>query len=279
MRIDSHHHLWRYDRREYPWINEGMSVLRRDYLPADLKEQIDQAGIQGTVAVQARQTLEETRWLLRLAAEHPFIVGVVGWVPLVDPDIERVLAEFAGQTMLRAVRHVLQDEPDDELMRSADFHRGIRQLAPAGLVYDVLIYSRHLASAIEFVDRHPDQSFVVDHIAKPTIAKGSFDREWAGRIAELARRDQVTCKLSGMATEVRDLEWSTELIRPYFEAVLDAFSPSRLMFGTDWPVCLLSCGYTQWVKTVEELIGSLSTDDQARIMGLTAARVYGVDND
>jgi len=277
MRIDSHLHLWRYNSLEYPWINDGMSILRRDYLPADLKDQIDQAGIQGTIAVQARQTLEETRWLLELARARSFIVGVVGWVPLVDADIDRVLAEFSGETKLRAVHHVLQDEPDDALMHHADFHRGISRLAAAGLVYDVLIYARRLASAIEFVDRHPRQPFVIDHIAKPVIARMSFDRLWAGQTREFARRDHGACKLSGMATEVRDPEWTTETIRPYFETVLDAFGPDRLMFGTDWPVCLLRCGYRQWVSAAEELISSLSTSDQARIMGLTAGRVYGLD--
>ncbi len=277
MRIDSHHHLWRYDSLEYPWISQGMSVLKRDYLPADLKDQIDQAGIQRTIVVQARQTIEETRWLLELARAHSFIVGVVGFVPLVDAGIDRVLVEFSGETKLRAVRHVLQDEPDDALMHDAEFNRGIGKLAPFGLVYDVLIYGRHLASAIEFVDRHPRQPFVVDHIAKPTIVRATFDRLWAGQIRELARRDHVACKISGIATEVRDAEWTTELIRPYFDTVLDAFGPDRLMFGTDWPVCLLRSSYRQWVTTVEELIGGLSTSDQARIMGDTARRVYGID--
>ncbi len=266
-----------YDSVEYPWIDEGMSVLRRDYLPIDLKDQTDQARIQGTIAVQARQTLEETRWLLELPRAHSFIVGVVGWVPLVDPDVDRILAKFSGETKLRAAQHVLQDEPDDALMHHADFHRGISRLAPLGLIYDVLIYAGHLASAIEFVDRHPRQPFVVDHIAKPAIAGGRFDQAWADKIRELARRDHVACKLSGMATEVRDPEWTTEIFRPYFETVLEAFCPVRLMFGTDWPVCLLRCGYRQWVSAVEELTSSLSTSDQARIMGLTASRVYGLD--
>jgi L-fuconolactonase len=277
MRIDSHHHLWRYNSAEYPWINESMSVLRRDYLPADLKVQIDGAGIQATVAVQARQTLEETRWLLELANAYSFIAGVVGWVPLVDPDIDQILGEFAGETKLRAVRHVLQDEPDDELMHHADFHRGIGRLAQFGLVYDVLIYARHLATAIEFIDRHPRPPFVLDHIAKPVIALTPFDQEWASQIRELARRDHVACKLSGMATEVRDPEWTSETFRLYFETVLDAFGPDRLMFGTDWPVCLLRCEYHQWVATMEELISELSASEQARIMGLTAERVYGLD--
>jgi L-fuconolactonase len=277
MQIDSHHHLWRYKRDEYPWITEDKNTLARDYIPDDLKVLIDQAGIDGTVVVQARQTLEETRWLLGLAKSHPFIRGVVGWVPLIDGNIENALAEYAGETKLKAVRHVLQDEADDAFMLRQDFNRGISCLAKVGLVYDILIYARHLPNTIEFVDRHPMQPFVLDHIAKPVISVALFEQQWADQIRELARRDHVVCKFSGVATEVRDPEWSADLIRPYFNAVLEAFGPGRLMFGTDWPVCLLKSSYGRWVATVRELIRDLSQDEQTQIMGLTASRVYGLE--
>jgi L-fuconolactonase len=277
MQIDSHHHLWKYDPQQYPWITEENRALARDYLPADLEPLIARASIDGTIVVQARQTLEETRWLLELAKSHPFIRAVVGWVPLIDPDIEDVLAELAGETKLQAVRHVLQDEPDDAYMLRDDFDRGISRLAAVNLVYDILIYGRHLKNTTTFVDRHPTQPFVLDHIAKPTIASARFDQEWATQIRELALRDNLVCKFSGVATEVRDPEWTTELIRPYFDTVLQAFGPERLMFGSDWPVCVLRSGYGQWVSTVRELIGELSPTEQSHIMGLTACRVYRLE--
>jgi L-fuconolactonase len=277
MRIDSHHHLWHYDPAEYPWITAEKAALARDYLPAELATLIAEAGVDGTIVVQARQTLDETRWLLEMAKSHLFILGVVGWVPLIDDQIERILAELTAEPKLKAVRHVLQDEADDAYMLRPDFDRGISQLAGTGLVYDILIYPRHLATTITFVDRHPSQPFVLDHIAKPTITADRFDDRWAEHIRELARREHVVCKLSGVATEVRDREWDVESIRPYFDTVLEEFGPDRLMFGTDWPVCLLRSSYGQWVATVQELIRDLSADEQARIMGLTAASVYGVE--
>jgi L-fuconolactonase len=266
--IDSHHHLWQYNEAEYPWISDAMGVLRRDYLPDDLKANLDKAGVHGTVVVQARQTLEETAWLLELAGRSRFIHGVVGWVPLVAPDVSETLAQHALNPKLRAVRHVLHDEPNDAYMLRDDFNRGIAGLKGLGLVYDILIFARHLENTITLVDRHPGQPFVVDHIAKPTIT--------AEQIRALARRPHVSCKLSGVVTEVRDPEWTLDLIRPYYETVLDAFGPERLMFGTDWPVCLLRCDYSQWVAAVRELIASLSATEQAHVMGLTAARVYGL---
>jgi len=275
--IDSHHHLWRYNDHDYVWMRSGMGVLRRDYLPGELKTNLEAAGIDGTVVVQARQSLEETRWLLEVASQHSFIHGVVGWVPLIAPEVEHILEHLYGDWHLKAVRHVLHDEPDDDYMLRSDFNQGISLLKEYGLVYDILIFSRHLENTLRFVDRHPGQLFVIDHIAKPLISAREFDDRWAVQIRELARRDHVTCKLSGVVTEVRDPGWTVELIRPYFETVLDAFEADRLMFGTDWPVCLLRCGYADWVATVRELIHRLSDVEQAQIMGATACRLYGLD--
>lgn len=274
--IDSHHHLWRYDAAEYAWIGPDMGVLKRDYLPADLKAELQRSGVHGTVVVQARQTLGETEWLLELAAKSPFIHGVVGWVPLVEEGVGDTLARLAAAGKLRGVRHVLQDEPDDAYMLRDDFNRGVACLRPLGLVYDILIYARHLENTLAFVDRHPDQPFVLDHIAKPTIVAGAFDSAWAGRIAELAVRPNVTCKFSGVVTEVRGPSWSRELIRPYFDVVLEAFGPDRLMLGTDWPVCRLRCEYAEWVDTVRGLVATLSPHEQSQVLGLTAARAYGL---
>lgn len=276
MQIDSHHHFWNYDPVEYGWIGPGMSVLKQDFLPATLADEIGRAGIDGVVSVQARQTVEETAWLIGMAAEYEFIRGVVGWVPLASPHVVSVLEPLAQSPWLKAVRHVVQDEPDEAFILGTDFNQGISQLKQFGLVYDILIYAKHLANSICFVDRHPDQPFVVDHIAKPTIQSTEFDEVWAFGLRELARRENVVCKFSGVVTEVRDATWSTASIRPYWDVAIEAFGPKRLMFGSDWPVCLLRSGYGEWVSTVRELIAELSPDEQANIMGATACKAYGL---
>jgi L-fuconolactonase len=214
--------------------------------------------------------------MLEVARAHPRIAGVVGWVPLVEPDVEATIGRLAADPWLRGVRHIVHDEPDDRFMLRDDFNRGVARLLPFGLVYDVLIFARHLPHATAFVDRHPDQPFVVDHVAKPTIRAAAFDRAWADGLRELAKRPQVTCKLSGMVTEVHDTSWSPTLLQPYVDLALEAFGPSRLMFGTDWPVCRLQCEYGEWVDAVRAFVTPLSTDEQAAILGGTAQRVYGV---
>jgi L-fuconolactonase len=279
MRIDSHQHFWRFDQAAYPWIQPSMAVLRRDYLPDDLAPLIAASGIEGVIAVQAQQTVEETRWLLSLAAEHPFIRGVVGWAPLVDPGVEAVLDELARRPALKGIRHILHDEPDDRYMLREDFGRGVAGLERHGLVYDILIFAKHLPATIELVDRHPRQSFVVDHVAKPAIAAARFDSAWAGHLRELSRRPQVTCKLSGMVTEVRDPQWSAATLAPYVETALEAFGAERLLFGTDWPVCLLRCGYGDWTGAVAGFISQLSDSEQRAIMGDNATRIYRLSDD
>ncbi len=276
MEVDSHHHFWKYDPDKYAWIGKDMGVLKRDFLPADLSREIEAAGIDGVVSVQARQTIEETRWLLEIAAQHDFILGVVGWVPLATSEIGDVLDSFDGSPWLKAVRHVVQDEPDDEFILRDDFNRGVALLKDFGLVYDVLIFAKHLLPTIRFVDRHQDQPFVLDHIAKPTIAAAQFHKTWAAQLRELARRENVVCKFSGVVTEVRDREWSLDLLRPYWDVALAAFGPDRLLFGSDWPVCLLRSDYGKWVSTVRALIGELSNEEQAAILGGNAARAYAL---
>lgn len=274
MRVDSHHHLWRYDPVEYDWIAPDQRVLQRDFMPEDLVPLLKARQIEAAIAVQARQTIEETRWLLEMAAREPAIKGVVGWVPLTDPNVDTVLASFAAQPALKGVRHIVQAEPDDRYLLRDDFNRGVARLRAYGLTYDILIYGRHLPHAAAFVDRHPDQPFVLDHIAKPEIRAAAFDRDWARGMRELARRPHVACKLSGVVTEVRDPEWTAALIAPYLETALEAFGPDRLLFGTDWPVCLLRCSYATWVDAVSAFIASLSAAEQQAIMGDNAARAY-----
>jgi L-fuconolactonase len=273
LKIDAHHHFWHYNPEEYGWINSDMKALRKNFLPADLAAHIAAVGIDGVVSVQARQTVEETRWLLELAAQHEFIKGVVGWLPLTATDIEAELERWSGYAKLKAVRHVLHDEPDDMYMLRADFNHGIEKLRQFNLVYDILIFEKHLPQTIEFVDRHPGQIFVVDHIAKPRI-KDRVIAPWDKLITELAQRRNVYCKLSGVVTEADHAHWKPENIKPYLDVVLQAFGPQRLMFGTDWPVCLLASGYEKWVKTVKDFIAPLSFAQQDRMMGGTAVEAY-----
>jgi L-fuconolactonase len=275
MKIDSHHHFWKYSAAEYPWIGDSMAGLRRDFLPEHLQAEIAAVGIDGVVSVQARQTVGETEWLLSLADGNDFIRGVVGWVPLADAGVRDAIAKFAANPKLRAVRHVVQDEPDDRFILGEDFNRGVSMLRDFGLVYDILIFERQLAASIEFVDRHPQQVFVLDHIAKPRIGDGAIE-PWRANIRELARRENVFCKVSGMVTEADWKTWNEEQLRPYFDAVLEAFGPKRLMFGTDWPVCLVACGYARWAELVRKFAAGLSPDEREWLFGKTAALAYGL---
>lgn len=276
MAIDAHHHFWRYSPREYGWISDSMSVLRRDYLPDDLRREASAAGADGVVSVQARQTLEETDWLLDLAGQNAgFIRGVVGWVPLVSETVGRDLIRYAGRSKLKAVRHVLQDEPDEDYMLRDDFNRGVAMLKDFGLRYDILIFGRHLPQAIRLVDRHPKQTFVLDHIAKPRVRAGEL-WPWRENLKELARRPNVYCKLSGVVTEADHRNWTPQHLRPYMDVALEAFGSRRLMFGSDWPVCLLACGYRRWHQIVKEFASKLTPDEQERIFEKTAVEAYGL---
>lgn len=250
-----------------------MTPLRRNFLIPELEAVTRASAIDGTVVVQARQTTEETEWLLELATRHALILGVVGWVPLCEPEAGQELERFAGQPKLKAVRHVLHDEPDDFYMLREDFNRGISLLKDFGLAYDILIFERHLPQTIEFVDRHPDQVFVVDHIAKPRIQEGIIS-PWRENLTELAKRENVYCKISGMVTEADWHSWTPRQLRSYFDMALGAFGPERLMFGSDWPVLTLASEYRQWVETFLALIADLSPPEQERICHGTARAAY-----
>jgi L-fuconolactonase len=277
LTIDAHHHLWEYNTRDYGWMMAaGLEPLRRDFVLLDLAQVLDASGMTGAVTVQARQTLEETRWLLALAAASPFIRGVVGWVPLVEAGARGAIAAVAADPKLKGVRHILHDEPDDDYMLRDDFNRGVKCLREFALVYDILIFERHLPQTIEFVDRHdPSQVFVVDHIAKPRIRHREIS-PWRERIEELARRENVYCKVSGMATEADWGSWTAADLAPYFDVVLNAFGPRRLMFGSDWPVLNLAGDYSRWCEVVRRQFAGLSESEQARIWGGTAVEAYGL---
>ena len=263
-----------YNAAEYGWIDETMKVIRRDFLPPDLEEEIRTFGIDGVVSVQARQTLEETRWLLSMAAQQEFIKGVVGWVPLTKCSVREELELLGTEPKLRAVRHVVQSEADSYMLRD-DFNAGVAALLQFGLAYDILICERQLPEACQFVDRHANQVFVLDHIAKPRIKEDLLD-PWRQNIAELARRENVYCKLSGMVTEADFDTWTEAQLQPYFEAVLETFGPRRLMFGSDWPVCLVACSYSRWYEIVQRFAERLSEDEKASLFGATACRAYGL---
>jgi L-fuconolactonase len=275
-RIDAHHHLWRYSPQEFGWLDENMAALQRDFLPVDLMREIVAAGIDGTVVVQARQTIEETRWLLQQAAECAAIRGIVGWAPIADADLPRFIEEFEDKPKLKGLRHVLQGEKDENYILREDFNSGIRAMMGSGWVYDILIYERQLPQAIEFVEAHPKQVFVLDHIAKPLIAAGQT-QPWCERIRELARRENVWCKVSGMVTEANWSGWSAETLRPYLDVVVEAFGVDRLMAGSDWPVCLVASAYGSWFDVLRDYFSNFSETERGAVFGGTAAEVYGLE--
>ena len=273
--VDAHHHLWHYDPGEFGWINDAMGVLRRDFLPRDLDHEVVQSSIQYTVAVQARQSLEETYWLLEMARSSNLIRGVVGWLPLTSVNVGELLRELRGENKLKGLRHVIQDEPDENYILREDFNRGVSAMADTGLVYDILIHAKHLPQTAAFVDLHATQMFVLDHVAKPPIFRGSEGLEpWGTHMRELARRPNVRCKLSGMVTEADWRTWSLEDLRPYLDVAVESFGPDRLMTGSDWPVCLVASGYKKWFDTLQEYFASFSRDEKDAIFGGTAMSVY-----
>ncbi len=273
MHIDAHQHFWVYDPREFDWIDDSMAALRRDFLPAALKPELDRAGFQGCVAVQARQTLEETRWLLELAASSPFILGVVGWVDLRSPEIRSQLQALAGNPKLVGVRHVVQGEPDDRFLMRPEFLRGISALEEFDLAYDILIYTKHLPVAAEFVRQFPRQRFVLDHLAKPPIKSGSL-HPWADGIRELASFPNVLCKLSGMVTEADWQGWKPEDMAPYLDVAFECFGPQRLMIGSDWPVCTVAAPYSRAMNVVKDYLARYPAQVQEAVLGENAQRFW-----
>ena len=272
MKLDSHQHFWSYDAAQYPWIPKG-TPLHRDWLPGDLAPLLGAAGLDGCIAVQARQTAEESRWLLELAEHHAIIKGVVGWVDLRAPRVGEELAELARHPRFVGVRHVVQAEPDNNFMLGADFLRGIGMLRAHRLTYDILIHAGQLPAAIALAKRFPEQPFVLDHIAKPPIKAGTLS-PWREQIRELAKAPNVLCKVSGMVTEADAKAWQPADFRPYLDVVFEAFGEDRLMYGSDWPVCLLAAEYARVFALVRDYIAPLSAQVQAKVLGGNAARFY-----
>jgi len=273
MRIDAHQHFWRYNPAEYEWIDDSMTSLRRDFLPEDLKNELGSAGFDGAIAVQARQTVEETRWLLELAEAYPQVAGVIGWVDLRSPDVRSQLAKFAANPKLVGIRHIVQSEPDDRFLLQPEFLRGTTVLEEFNLTYDILIYPRHLLVAAEFVNRFPGQHFVLDHLAKPFIKCGTLD-PWRADIRELAKYANVFCKLSGLVTEADWKNWKPSHIHPYLDTAFEYFGAERLMIGSDWPVCTVAGSYSQVMNVVIEYLDKYDASVRDAVLGTNAERLW-----
>jgi L-fucono-1,5-lactonase len=275
MHIDSHQHFWKYDAREYGWIDDSMKSLRRDFMPQDLKPELERNGFDGCVAVQARQTLQETRWLLELASRHPFIKGVVGWVDLRSPELRLQLGSLCGNSKLTGIRHIVQSEPDDRFLMCSDFLAGIAMLEEFNLTYDILIYARHLPIAAEFLAGFERQRFVLDHLAKPDI-RGRELGMWSRGIRELAKFPNVYCKLSGLVTEADWDSWTEQDFIPYLDMALECFGAARLMIGSDWPVCTVAGNYSRVVDVVKNYLQKFPSGVSEAVLGETAREVYRI---
>lgn len=276
MTIDSHQHFWQFDPVRDAWIDDSMSVLRRDFLPEDLRPILHDNGVEGCIAVQADQSETETEFLLDLAAQHDLIRGVVGWVDLRAANLEERLEHFAQFSRLRGFRHIVQGEADVNFMLRPDFQRGIALLAQYGFTYDVLVFPHQMGAALELVRRFPHQTFILDHLGKPYIKDG-FREGWATLLRELGRCENVTCKVSGLVTEADWRHWQYTDFVPYLDQVFETFGADRLMFGSDWPVCLLGGDYGQVKGILTRYLEPFSADDRDRLWGGNAARVYGLE--
>ncbi len=276
MIIDAHHHLWEFNTSDYAWMDDSMSILKQDYLPGKLEKQLAVAGVSGTIVIQARQNLEETRWLLKLAEENSFIKGVVGWVDLRSDQLEEQLEVFGGNPKLVGIRHVIHDEPDDDFMLRPAFVNGIEKLGSYGLTYDLLLFPKHLEKAVELVSMFPDQKFVLDHISKPRI-KARILAPWRDDLESLALQSNVWCKISGLVTEADLKNWKYEDFIPYLDVVMGAFGTDRIMLGSDWPVCRLAGEYKEIIDISMKYFENYSHTEKAKVFRLNCSDFYDFD--
>jgi L-fuconolactonase len=274
--VDSHQHFWQLGRFDYPWMSPAVEVLCRDYLPPELEPILHRHGVQQTVLVQASNSLAETHWLLELADRNSFIAGVVGWVDLTVPSCEQQLAEFIAHPRFKGVRHLVESEPADDWLTQPAVLANLDKLAQSDVAFDLLVHTRHLRFATKVAERHPELRLVVDHLAKPPIARVEID-EWSRGLKELAAYQNVWCKLSGLVTEANWTTWQVEDLQPYVDLGLEYFGAQRMMFGSDWPVCLLAASYEQVLDTVKTLVSDLSDTDQRRIFGENALEFYQIE--
>lgn len=274
MNIDSHQHFWRYQKAGFEWITDDMKVIQRDFLPTDLAPLLAENDIEGCVTVQVDQTENETDFLLNLADQYDFIKGVVGWVDFKSEKINERLFEYSRYWKLKGFRHIVQGESKGFLLQP-DFIRGIRALKPFNFTYDILVYAHQLEDVIRFLPQVPDQKFVVDHLAKPSIKAGEI-AEWSKHIKKVAAFENVYCKLSGMVTEAKWKKWNDSDFRPYLDTVFECFGARRLMYGSDWPVCLVGASYHQQRSIVEAYLTHLSHQEKEQIRGGNAVRFYNL---
>jgi L-fucono-1,5-lactonase len=275
MRIDAHQHFWQYATPRHAWIGDGMAVLRRDFLPEDLQPLLEANQIDATVAVQVCQSEDENAFLLDLAARNAWIAGIVGWVDLLAPNLPERLEYYAQFPKMRGFRHIAQSEPDDGFLAHDRFVAGVRALQPFGFTYDILIYPRQLPAALDLTSKIPGQRFVIDHIAKPLVKTREINA-WSRLIREIAQNPSVSCKISGLITEADWSDWRPADFYPYLDAVFEAFGPDRLLFGSDWPVCLLAGAYGQVVQLISEYTRDFSTAVEEKVFGENSARFYGL---
>lgn len=275
MIIDSHQHFWQVGRFDYPWMTPQLEILCHDYLSATLEPILAHNGVGQTILVQASNGIPETEWLLNLAENNSFIAGVVGWVDLQSDDVGRQLDQFSSHPKFKGVRHLVESEPADDWLTQEMVLRGLNQLAQRDLSYDLLVHTRHLRSARQVVERNPQLRFVIDHLAKPPIKSGEID-EWSAGLKEVAAAENVWCKLSGLVTEADWANWRVEDFSPYVDQALEYFGPGRLMFGSDWPVCLLAASYNQVLETFQSLLGDLTEQERELIFWRNAASFYRI---
>jgi L-fuconolactonase len=275
MIIDTHQHFWIYEAEKHAWIEDDMDSIRRDFLPSDLKPLYKKHGVAGCIAVQADQTLKENDFLLEQAETSDFIKGIIGWVDLRSSELKSDLDNYAQYPIIKGYRHVVQAEPDPLFLLRKQFLNGISELQKRNLVYEILVFPYQLPSVLEFVKLFPNIKFVIDHIAKPYIKEGYFE-SWALLMKELGQIENVTCKISGMITEANYITWTTQEILPYMELVLEAFGPKRILYGSDWPVCLVAGNYGKVLRLAREFSSMLSENEQTDFFYNNAQRIYNL---
>ena len=271
--LDSHQHFWQVGRFDYPWMTSDLGVLYQDYLPSMLEPTLAQNEVSQTVLVQASNSVDESRWLLSLADDHPFIAGVVGWADLMSPELDLQLDELTSHPKFKGVRHLVESEPEDDWLLQPQVLRGLNRLTAYDLSYDLLVHTRHLKHIPKVADSCPELRLVIDHMAKPRIASREM-QEWAEQLKPVASHQNIFCKLSGLVTEADWNEWSTSDLRPYVDYALELFGPERLMFGSDHPVCLLSASYGEVLNSFLEILKDLSGEDRTRIFSHNAEQFY-----
>jgi L-fuconolactonase len=278
MFTDSHQHFWQVGRFDYPWMSKDLGVLYRDYLPDDLAPVLRQNGVKQTVLVQASNSVAESRWLLELADKNSFIAGVVGWVGLMSVEIDAQLDELCAHRKFKGIRHLVESEPNDDWLVQPAVLAGLRKLSERGLSYDLLVHTRHLRYVPQVAEGCPDLRLVIDHLAKPPIARNEF-KEWSEAMKLVSHYSNIQCKLSGLVTEANWSSWQANDLRPYVEHALELFGPERMMFGSDYPVCLLAASYDRVLGSFQELLKEIGDDDRDKIFSKNAARFYRLNSD